>query len=211
MSHATKFHICSSFFPFQNFDCQPTLITLHRRQQAMVFRVVIILFLLLILSPLDSHSFTVNTRILHQGTCTTARPRQLVESTKEKKVDSLDQSTCENVDLTSFGSLDSILEKARQREGIHLRYKVQAIWDTPVLRIERPYPFLKSSIALTVGDAGLSAIALSIGAKGFALGYILGKISAGPFREIFRPNWQVLSFLMPLWPVIWAIGLDQLV
>jgi len=162
------------------------------------FRAGILLFVAL--SPLVSHSFTtvnVLSRIADARICTSTRLRKR-------------ESTSEPVDAISVGSLDSMLEKARRRQGRHLQYELQAIWDTPVLRIQKPYPLLKSSILLTVGDTGLSAIALCIGAKGLALGYIMGKISAGPVREILRPNWQVQSILMPLWSVLWAVGFDQL-
>lgn len=114
-------------------------------------------------------------------------------------------------DDSPLGSLEFVLENARKRQRVNLQYKLQAAWDSPVLKLEKPYPNLKSSVAITSGDVALILIALCIDAKGFALGYLIAKFTSGPCQEILRPSPSFQIILSPLWPVLWAIGLDQVI
>ena len=108
-----------------------------------------------------------------------------------------------------LGDLDDVLTKARKRKGVNFQYKVQAFLDAPVVQLKRPYPGLKSSLVYTRSDVALVLVALKINAPGFALGLVLGKLTAAPVREITTPPAPVQILLLPLWPVIWAIGIDQ--
>jgi hypothetical protein len=122
-----------------------------------------------------------------------------------------DESGDYKEDDSPLGSLDSVLENARKRQSMNFwQYKLQAAWDSPLLKLDKPYPNLKSSVVISFGDLGLILIALCIDARGFALGYLIAKLTAGPFREILRPSPSVQIILLPLWPVLWAIGLDQI-
>ena len=102
-----------------------------------------------------------------------------------------------------------MLNRARKRKGIAPWYRFQAFWDSPIFKVQ-PYPGLETALVCTKGDACLIAIALTIDAKGFAIGLILGKVTAGPIRDVFRPPASAQMVLMPLWPVLWAIGFDQI-
>lgn len=169
------------------------------------------LLFLLVLHPLVSHSFGVLRTRWHREISTYDIDVRLLSYKDSSDYQDKQGKDEEVVDEDSFlGSLDSVLENARRRQGINFQYRVQAILDTSLIKLKKPYPNLKSSMLLTVGDATLAVIAWLVDAKGFAIGYIIGKLTAGPCREIFRPGASVQIILLPLWPVLWAIGLDQL-
>jgi hypothetical protein len=104
-----------------------------------------------------------------------------------------------------------MLERARKRKAVTLPYIIQAAWDAPLLQIQEPYPNLKSNLVVTRGDVGLLLVAVAIHANGFAIGLCIGKMTAGPLRELLRPPVPVQIILMPLWPVLWAIILDEII
>jgi hypothetical protein len=64
--------------------------------------------------------------------------------------------------------------------------------------------FTRGDVALVVVAAGI------LHANGFAVGLILGKATSASFFRIFQPPALVQTLLLPIWPVIWAIVLDQL-
>jgi hypothetical protein len=103
-----------------------------------------------------------------------------------------------------------MLERARKRNRVNLWYQLQAGLDAPMVKLSQPYPGLQSAFVLTRGDAALVLVAVAIHANGFALGLVLGKVTAAPFREIFCPPVAAQIIILPLWPVLWAIGLDQI-
>jgi hypothetical protein len=107
----------------------------------------------------------------------------------------------------SFDSLDVMLERARKRPGPMPLYRLQAWLDGPILKLDS---FAPSLPVFTRSDALLIAVAIFIHANGFALGLVIGKLTATPFRKLVDPPVQVQILLMPFWPVIWAIGLDRL-
>lgn len=113
------------------------------------------------------------------------------------------------LDESPLGSLDAMLNKARKRKGVNFQYKIQAFLEAPVIQLEQPYPGLKSNLVYTRSDLGLILVALKIHAPGFALGLFMGKLTAGPLREITKPSVSFQIILLPLWPVVWAIGIDQ--
>ncbi len=162
---------------------------------------------LLVFEPFLVRSFVLRTIVWHQN----AQEKTSLLGSLGGKDTKFDVTTNDELEQSSpLGSLDLMLEDARKRHGINYWFRLQAAWDAPVLKLEKPYPNLKSSLVVTVGDTALAITALLIHAKGFALGYIIGKLTAGPCREILRPGKSVHIALMPMWPVIWAIGLDQL-
>ena len=108
-------------------------------------------------------------------------------------------------DESPLGSLDSVLERARQRQTVTLPYRLQAMWDAPLVSID--YEF--SKFVVTRGDMVLIVVALAIHANGFALGLLLGKATAAPLRQLLKPPLAVQMVLQPVWPVVWAIALDQ--
>jgi hypothetical protein len=107
----------------------------------------------------------------------------------------------------SFDSLDVMLERARKRPGPMPLYRLQAWLDGPILKLDS---FAPSLPVFTRSDALLIAVAIFIRADGFALGLVIGKLTATPFRKLVKPPVQVQILLMPFWPVLWAIGLDRL-
>lgn len=115
-----------------------------------------------------------------------------------------ENTTVESDTNADLGSLDEVLQKARRRPTNMLVYRVRAFFNQPLLIIPQPLP---SSI--TIGDTSLILIALWIGAKGFALGLLIGKLTSSPLRRILDLPASTVIILMPLWPVLWAIILDQ--
>lgn len=115
----------------------------------------------------------------------------------------------------SFDSLDAMLERARKRPGPMPLYRLQAWLDGPILKMENNSFAPSSSLPVllfTRSDALYIAIAIFIHADGFALGLVIGKLTATPFRKLVKPAApvQVQIFLMPFWPVLWAIAMDRL-
>lgn len=104
-----------------------------------------------------------------------------------------------------------MLERARNRKAVAIPYIIQAAWDAPLLQIQEPYPNLKSNLVVTRGDVVLLLVAVAIHANGFAIGLCIGKITAGPVTELLRPPVPVQRIFMPLWPVLWAIILDEII
>ena len=108
----------------------------------------------------------------------------------------------------TFDSLDVMLERARKRPGPMPLYRLQAWLDGPILKLDSFTPSLPIFMR---SDALLIAVAIFIHANGFALGLVIGKLTATPFLKLVKPPLQVQILLMPLWPVLWAIGLDRLI
>lgn len=100
-------------------------------------------------------------------------------------------------DDDEFDPLDVMLAKARKR-GVNPMFRIQAFTDTPVLKL---------GIVLTRGDLAFSTVAALIGAKGFALGLILGKWSLN--LKLLRENLSPL--VAQLYPVLLAIAFDLLI
>lgn len=100
---------------------------------------------------------------------------------------------------SEFEPLDVMLARARKRKVIPL-LRVQAFFGAPVV---------ESLTWLTRGDAVFAVIAISIGAKGFVLGLLLGKwsVSAG----LFPQGMNLPPQLLQLYPLLLAIALDQFI
>jgi hypothetical protein len=94
----------------------------------------------------------------------------------------------------SFDSLDVMLERARKRPGPMPLYRLQAWLDGPILKLDA---FAPSLPVFTRSDALLIAVAIFIRANGFALGLVIGKLTATPFRKLVKPPVQVQILLMP--------------
>lgn len=94
-----------------------------------------------------------------------------------------------------FEPLDVMLDRARKR-GVNPMIRIQALAGAPLLK--------GSGIPLTRGDALFTATALLIGAKGFAVGLLVGKATSSrlPFRQDLPP------LLVQLYPVLLAIACD---
>jgi hypothetical protein len=139
-------------------------------------------------------------------------------------------------------SLDQILEKARKRSNPMLvLYQVQAFLDGPLwtVQVNLSLPSLSSSssssspttpklnekiVTLTLkrSDTLLVLVsALIIHSPGFAVGWIIGKVTMsllllddhGPLRVLRRRRplpAPVVVFIQPFWPVIWAVVIDQI-
>jgi hypothetical protein len=103
-----------------------------------------------------------------------------------------------------FDALDTMLEKARRRRGNVWLLKGQAMLDSPVVRIPSPI-----DAYIKVSDILVIIFALSIDANSFALGILLGKLTAAPLRRLLKPSVPIQSILTPLWPIGLAILLDQ--
>mmetsp|Transcript_25021 Transcript_25021/g.46676 ORF Transcript_25021/g.46676 Transcript_25021/m.46676 type:complete len:207 (+) Transcript_25021:135-755(+) len=111
-------------------------------------------------------------------------------------------------DLVSFeSSLDHVLDKARKRSTNLWYYRIRAFFNQPLITVPgRPY-----STTFTVYDVSLISVAFLIDARGFAAGLVLAKVTAAPLWEAWKPPPSVLILLLPLWPVLWAIALDQII
>ena len=103
-------------------------------------------------------------------------------------------------------SLEDVLTRARQRKAVMPWYRVQAFFDAPLFQISTQ----SLAVVCTRGEAALLVVAFAIDAKGFALGLVIGKLTAAPFRDAFGIPATVQIVITPLWPVCWAIGLDIL-
>jgi hypothetical protein len=118
---------------------------------------------------------------------------------KEDNLERLDEDT-----ITGLGSLDEVLQKARKRSTNLWFYRIRAFFNQPLWIIPRPF-----SATFTIGDVSLILGAIWIDAKGFALGLVIGKVTASPLRDIFNLPPNAVIILLPLWPGLWAIFLDQ--
>ncbi len=102
-----------------------------------------------------------------------------------------------------FESLDSVLNKARKRPMMmFIPYKIQAALNKPILKLSLPTTSAPSII--TLGDLGFILIALKLNSFGFAVGYILGKLST----QLLRESKVIPIALVELWTVLMAVGLD---
>lgn len=107
---------------------------------------------------------------------------------------------------SDFDSLDVMLNRARKRPTNKI-YQVQVFLDTAVIQFPSPW----GRIVFTMSDLlllGVSSIILD--AYGFAIGLLIGKVTIRPFLKIVQPSPAVSILLVPSWPVIWAIVLDQI-
>jgi hypothetical protein len=101
--------------------------------------------------------------------------------------------------------LDVVLSRARQRP-ISPFLKVQTFLDARLI----PGALLPW---LTCGDAIFGLVAIAIGAKGFALGLFLGKWTRSILLAILPLTTRRMlpTMLVQLYPVLLAIGLDQVI
>jgi hypothetical protein len=100
--------------------------------------------------------------------------------------------------------LDMMLARARKRP-INPLVKVQGFLDTRINIGLLHVPWL------SYGDAVFSLVAISIGAKGFAVGLFMGKWTAASLLALFpvKTRQRIPPILVQLYPVILAILLDQ--
>ena len=107
-----------------------------------------------------------------------------------------------------FDSLDDVLTKARKRPMVMtlLPYQIQALMNKPIVRISllsNNTTNMPKSV-LSIGDLFLILIAWKLNSVGFAIGYIVGKLSTPVLRET-----KILPVaLVELWTVIVAIASD---
>lgn len=141
----------------------------------------------------------------------TTRKTIAAGTTPEKESPVLSLSSSASPDL------ESILNRARRRTFVGPLYRIQALIEQPLLQVQ-PYRHMSffpkalhsTWLVWTVGDAILVMLALTIHAKGFGVGWILAKTTANPIRRLWNPPPLMDMIWTPLWPVILAIGVDQL-
>jgi len=104
----------------------------------------------------------------------------------------------ENTDV-EFESLDVMLERARKR-GVSPVLQIQTFFGAPVIQ---------SLSWLKRGDLLFCLAATWIGAKGFALGIVIGKWTRSSLLGLFR-EMEIPPLLVQLYPLLLAIMLDQL-
>jgi len=102
-----------------------------------------------------------------------------------------------------IGSLEEVLERARKRQFVGPTYRLQAFWEAPLIQI--------FGGRFTRGDGVLVLTSLSLQAYGFALGLVVGKLTIRIICDVWRPPVAVSTLLLPVWPVLWAIALDQII
>lgn len=127
----------------------------------------------------------------------------VVDPTKNANAESSDTTTTKN--SVSFSEpLDVMLARARKRP-INPFLKVQAFMDARIIPGVVPW--------LTYGDVVFCLVATSIGAKGFALGLLLGKWTSSclllPLLPLTTRQRMPTPLLVQLYPVLLAILLDQ--
>jgi hypothetical protein len=98
-------------------------------------------------------------------------------------------------DDSGFPALDAMLARARKRQ-ISPLLRVQAFLDAPLVN---------SAIVITRADATFTMAAFAIGAKGFAIGLLLGKWTSSKLPR--QQEWPPI--FTQLYPVLLAIVLDQ--
>ena len=112
--------------------------------------------------------------------------------------------TSDDCEANPLGPLEDVLTRARKRSSNLWLYRLRAFTNQPILVVPGQYGTI-----FTVLDAVYTITALLIGAKGFAAGLLIGKLTIAPIRELFNPSASLMIVIMPLWPVVLAIVLDQ--
>jgi len=115
----------------------------------------------------------------------------------QKKISLAGTPTGEDDKEPEFEPLDVILDRARKR-GVNPMIRVQAFLNAPVA------PSWK--IPFTRGDVAFSTFAIAVGAKGFALGLVVGKLTSRRLTKSF----DLPPLVVQLYPVLLAIACDQL-
>lgn len=145
------------------------------------------------------------------------------------------RSKVEIIHEEEFPSLDTILEKARQRNRIPLFFgKIQASLslDSKLFSFDQAKynGVLEKRVVLSLssftrGDFLISSIAsLVLQAYGFSLGYTIGKLTQSSLKQLLTTisvyldenngspdvnNMRLVMNLVQVWPVLLAITLDQ--
>ena len=144
----------------------------------------------------------------------------------------------EEVMTTSMPSLDVVLAKARKKKLIIPMATIQSFMDQPFWIFKLPSKFdldvlLSSNTDTTTchnkssseqsTTTNILAIftrmdillifisAFILDANGFALGYIISKLTIRSVTKLLNLPPSIQSVLLPSWIVIWSIGLDQII
>jgi hypothetical protein len=133
-------------------------------------------------------------------------PKQRVSSERIIVPFSKENQHGDTNEKNALGSLPDVLDRARKRKSNLWVYRIRAFTNQPVWTVLGRY-----GTTFTVLDVTYILLALFIGAKGFAAGLLIGKLTAASIREIFSPPASAMIIIMPLWPVILAIVLDQII
>ena len=99
-----------------------------------------------------------------------------------------------NKEEIEFDSLDVVLERARKRRPSNVTKLIAAMTQPSFI------PWLARL------DLLYALMAVGLGSKGFALGYIIGKASNGYIHEVFP---QVSPRIKDIWPLLLAVCIDQ--
>jgi hypothetical protein len=191
------------------------MLSLHNHYKEKTMKFVIIIFTLMLSLVDDVTSFTSDFFVSgrtrrHQTVPHRLHYRKVVGRRRRRRwnvlflVDNIDDPGNDDDSTLLSPSLDDVLDMARKRSANLSFYRIRAAFDKAVFSVPGPYPTV-----FTVKDISYIVIAILIKAKGFAIGLLLGKITAPLVREIFNPSPSVMIILMPLWPVLWAIIFDQ--
>jgi hypothetical protein len=136
----------------------------------------------------------------------TTRPKEEQQQDQNDDDDDKDEPPYSSSSETTSMSLDDVLKKARRKKLVIPMAMLQAFGDAPLWVVGTSTPI---ATTFTRYDGLLVALALALHATGFALGLVFGKLTAAPLRRLIKPSVTVQMLLLPSWPLLWAIGLDQ--
>lgn len=204
----------------------------------------VLLFVTLLLFLLEVDTFPIHSNVVPKNlSCAWITNKNFCNVNKiwmkkndvEENKEIASRSKVEIIHEEEFPSLDTILEKARQRNRIPLFFgKIQASLslDSKLFSFDQAKynGVLEKRVVLslssfTTGDFLICSIAsLVLQAYGFSLGYTIGKLTQSSLKQLLTiisvyldenngspdvNNMRLVMNLVQVWPVLLAITLDQ--
>ena len=142
---------------------------------------------------------TILSRRNHHDTIISSVMKSTKNDNNHESSEMIDDDDVQTIIDEEFTFDFSSIEKARQKPMPWFPYRIQAIWNKPII------PLISSrNISLRVGECMLILFAIKLGSIGFSFGYIFGKCTTTKIGQIKNAPIAIVQ----LWTGICAIVFD---